>query len=119
MKKFIVVFLVFALLFNVLPLNSFAQCTEAQADAERDVNALLWMGVGCILGPVGILIGYLAAPSPPLFRIMGKSSNYVMQYTACYQEKAKSVQGTNSLIGCGILAGAYVILYLMAAATAR
>jgi len=110
MKKFIVVFLVFSLLFTALPLNTFAQCNEAQADAERDVSAILWIGIGFLLGPVGVLIGYMVAPSPPASRIMGKSSNYVMQYTSCYQDKAKSVQGINSIIGCAI-SGVLVIVY--------
>jgi hypothetical protein len=72
----------------------------ARRKAARDVNKVLWLGVGCCAGPGGILIGYVAAPSPPATAFIGKSPEYVDTYTAAYKAKAKSLQAKYSLYGC-------------------
>ncbi|MFP4467318.1 MAG: hypothetical protein ACLFP1_09715 [Candidatus Goldiibacteriota bacterium] len=110
-----VVFVLVAVLVAVAPMTLMAQtdgdtCALAKTDAEADVNKFVWIGAGFLLGPVGILLGYLVAPSPPASRLMGKSSNYVMQYTECYKDSASSAQGMDAIIGCGI-AGACAAAY--------
>lgn len=111
MKKTFVLILITMFLFTVSPiyliaetLNSNADtCMMAQTDAANDTNNMLWGGAGCMLSFLGIIIAYNVSPSVPMTRIMGKSSEYVMIYSGCYQEKAKQVQGGAAITGCIII----------------
>ena len=38
---------------------------EATQDAQADENGTLWFFAGCILGLIGVVIAYVAEPSPP------------------------------------------------------
>lgn len=118
MKKLFIWTLIAIFLFTISPVQLIAEtmkssgdvCAQAQMDAGIEVNKFLWGAIGFILGVVGVLIAYMVPPSPPAMKLMGKSSDYVMTYTQCYQEKGKSEQGTASLIGCAI-SGILVIIY--------
>lgn len=91
---------------------------EAQSQAEADFNKAMWLGVGCLLGWVGILIGYLVQPSPPATALMGKSPEYVAAYTEAYKEKMKSLQTRYALIGClGNMAFSMVYVALVMSAS--
>jgi hypothetical protein len=125
MKRFVVMFLVVSFLVSGFSGIVFAEkaeagsiCAQAQMDATTDVNKVLWIGSGCLLGVIGILIGYVASPSVPASRIMGKSSEYLQAYTTCYTDKGKSEQGMNAIIGCGISSAVFGVIYLIAAASA-
>ncbi|TET47144.1 hypothetical protein E3J62_02355 [candidate division TA06 bacterium] len=87
---------------------------DAEAAAEAEVNKLLWLGGGFLLGPVIVIVAMVATPSPPQTRLIGKSPEYVAAYTDAFKAKGKSIQTTQSLIGClvGTVAtcGCYFIL---------
>jgi len=91
---------------------------QAQQQAEADFNKAMWLGVGCLLGWVGLLIGYLVQPSPPATALMGKSPEYVVAYTEAYKEKMKSLQTKYALVGClGNMALSMVYVALVASAS--
>jgi hypothetical protein len=87
---------------------------DAERDAESDVNPLVWIAAGFLLNVTGIGIAYFYEPSPPAFRLMGKSPDYVTMYTYAYKKKAKSIQTRNALIGCGLLVAVYISIYILA-----
>ena len=105
---------------TLIPFSTFAAtgsdriCAQARKDAEINVNKVLWGGIGCILGPIGVLLGYFVEPSVPANRILGKSSDYVIKYSSCYKSRGKELQGTASLIGCGIGTAISIIYYVVA-----
>ncbi|MEO0076897.1 MAG: hypothetical protein ABIK19_04470 [candidate division WOR-3 bacterium] len=86
---------------------------DAEVDAKSDVNSMLWMGAGCVLGVVGILVAYLVEPSPPASRLMGKSPEYVTAYTDHYKSVSKSEQGKKAITGCAIGYGLAAIVYVI------
>ena len=81
----------------------------AERDAKSDVNAMLWLGAGCLFGPIGIGAAYVIVPSPPASRLLGKSNEYVAGYTDMYEDAARSIQVNKAMIGCGLWA-AWVLL---------
>ena len=97
----------------VAPFNPVTAMMEGAADGEADSSGALWFFAGCVLGVWGVVIGYVVDPSPPATRLMGKSPEYVMTYTAAYKTAGKSAQGKQALIGCGVGAVVSVALYLV------
>jgi hypothetical protein len=118
MKWLAVTVLVFSMI--VLPVisitadNPLEICAQAKKDALNDSSQFLWLGAGCLLSFVGVLIGYLITPTPPAERLIGRDANYMMQYISCYGDAGKNVQGINAIIGCAsFMAGYGVVLLLM------
>ena len=74
--------------------------SDAEFDAEDNVNTTLWLAAGGILGVVGnlplgvIAMGgaYLYQPIPPAERLLGKSAGYVSIYTDAYKARARRLQ---------------------------
>jgi hypothetical protein len=91
---------------------------EAEAQAARDTNKILWFAVGCFGGPVGIAIAYLIESKAPQAVLLGKSPDYVASYTDAYTRKSKSIRTTYGLYGCGASVVLYGLLYLVAFGTA-
>lgn len=73
---------------------------DAQRDAEADVSAGGWFAAGFLCGVFGWLYAYLSDSKPPVSRIMGKDSDYVLAYSAEYENKAKGIKTSKTLIGC-------------------
>jgi len=95
------------------PLDAGRAAAEGVQDADADINGTLWFFVGC-LGIIGIAVAYLAEPSPPPARLMGKSAEYVMLYSTAYKSEGKSIQGRHAIYGClvgtAIIVAIYVVL---------
>ena len=74
--------------------------SDAEFDAEDNVNTTLWLAAGGILGvagnlPLGVVaIGgaYVYQPVPPVERLLGKSAEYVSIYTDAYKARARRLQ---------------------------
>lgn len=74
--------------------------SDAEFDAEEDVNTTLWLAAGGILGVAGNLplgaaaIGgaYFYQPVPPAERLLGKSADYVSIYTDTYKARSRRLQ---------------------------
>ena len=79
----------------------------AEADAAADVSKTLWFVVGCFLPVLGVVAGYVIAPSPPSSKFLGKPPEYVAFYTDAYQAKSKNIQGRSALIGTRACVGIY------------
>jgi hypothetical protein len=97
-------------------LQSTDACTEARRDAETETSGILWFAAGCVLGLLGVLGAYLIKPNPPSSKMLGKSPEYVAQYTDCYKDSAGSIQTKWAWIGCGTGAVLYLIYVLVIAA---
>ncbi|MBC8484844.1 MAG: hypothetical protein H8D45_02235 [Bacteroidetes bacterium] len=114
--------LLLALFIVVLPLLA-QQADNPIYDAERqamlDVDKTLWLAIGCLIGFVGVAVGYLIEPKPPQSALLGKSPEYVAVYTDAYQKKAKSIQGTQALYGCIANTVAWVAVYVLLIAAAE
>ncbi len=81
---------------------------DATGDAERDVNPVMWLAIGCILPPVvGLLVPYFYKPPVPAGRILGKSPEYVAFYTDAYKRETEKLQFRNASIGCLLSGAAY------------
>lgn len=88
-------------------------CLQAQIDAERDVNSILWLGAGCLFGILGVGAAYLIEPSPSAIGLLGKSADYVAVYTDCYKDSGKSIQTKNAWIGCLVGSAVEAVAYLI------
>jgi hypothetical protein len=74
--------------------------SEAQRDAESDVNAGGWFAAGFLCGVFGWLFAYLSDSHAPASRFIGKNSDYVLMYSAEYENKVKNIKTSKSLVGC-------------------
>ena len=94
--------------------KSTSSYADARADAERDVESDVsaggWFAAGFLCGVFGWLFAYLSDSKPPVSRIMGKDSDYVLAYSSEYESKAKGVKTSKSMIGC--LVGAVVSIVI-------
>ena len=128
MKKFGIVLIVVALLATCAPVMTLAYstggdaCSQAKTDAGIDsgTSKWLWFGAGCFFNLLGVLGGYLVPMPVPSNRIMGKSADYVSNYTACYQEQSKSDNGMAAVWGCvasSVVYIAYVVYWYVFAAS--
>jgi hypothetical protein len=87
--------------------------SEGVQDADADINGTLWFFAGCLIGVIGIAIAYLAEPSPPPARLMGKSAEYIAIYTGAYKTEGKSVQGRHAIYGCLIGTAVGIAIYII------
>jgi hypothetical protein len=96
---------------------SYATQAGAMADGERDAqaetNGVAWLAVGCLVGVLGVVIGYVVEPSPPPTRLLGKSPDYVMAYTQSYKYAGKQAQGKKALVGCLVGTAAVAVVYVI------
>jgi hypothetical protein len=94
------------------PLDTGRVVAQATADAKQDTGAG-WFFLGC-LGLIGVLVAFVAEPSPPPERFVGKSPEFVNTYSTAYKSAGKSAQGTQAIYGClvgtAIVIGIYAIL---------
>lgn len=91
---------------------------QAEIDAKRDANAVVYFIAGCAGSLLGLLIAQVVTASPPQTALIGKSPEYVAAYTDVYVKKVKSIRTKYSLYGCGasvVVWGA--ILLVIAAST--
>lgn len=87
--------------------------TDAAHDAESDISAGGWFAAGFLCGVFGWLFAYLSDSKPPVSRLMGKDSDYVLAYSSEYESKAKGIKTSKSLIGC--LVGSVVSIIIQVA----
>ena len=115
----------------VLSLNMPVQCfaqqrntvaldakTDAEYDAEDDVNAALWLAAGgvlgiagnCLLGSLAVGGAYVYQPVPPAERLLGKSAEYVSFYTDAYKARMRRLQLVAATKGA---AGGAAVFFLL------
>ena len=109
-----------------MPLRCFAQQnsvaldakTDAEYDAEDDVNTALWLAAGgvlgtagsCLLGSIAIGGAYMYQPVPPAERLLGKSAAYVSFYTDAYKAHIRRLQLVAATKGA---AGGTAVFFLL------
>jgi hypothetical protein len=81
-----------------------------ERDAIADTSSGAWFVLGCLLGGIGVIIAYVAEPTPPPARLIGQSPEWVTVYSAAYKTAGRSAQGKGALIGCLVIAGVFVAL---------
>ena len=92
--------------------------SDAEYDAEDDVNTTLWLAAGGILGVAGnlplgaVAVGgaYFYQPIPPAERLLGKPAAYVSAYTDAYKASSRNLR--LSAAAKGALGGATVFCLL-------
>jgi hypothetical protein len=94
------------------PVDAGRAAAEGVQDANADINGTLWFFVGC-LGLIGIAVAYLAEPSPPPARLMGKPPEYIMIYSTSYKSEGKSIQGRHAIYGCLVGTAIGVAIYII------
>jgi hypothetical protein len=85
---------------------------QGKMDAEQDYRdqpvwilaGLAGTGLCLLIGCAGILVAFVAAPSPPADRLLGKSTNYILGYTEAYKHKGKRANAKWATIGCTLAA---------------
>lgn len=95
------------------PVDAARATTEAINDARADTNGTLWFFAGCLLGVIGIIIAYVAEPTPPPARLMGKSPEYLAIYTTTYKSEARSIQGRSAIWGTATAVAVVVVIYII------
>lgn len=95
------------------PIDPARAVMEATQDAQADENAALWFFAGCLLGVIGVVIAYVAEPTPPAARLMGKSPQYLAIYTNTYRSEGRSAQVRSSLWGIGTILALTVVLIIV------
>jgi hypothetical protein len=88
-------------------------CAAAKAQAQADVNGATWFAIGCLGGVLGWIIAYVIESNPPATALVGKSPDYVAQYTDCYRIEAKRIRSKHALNGCLAATGLELVLYLL------
>ncbi|MCY3742972.1 MAG: hypothetical protein OXH00_18305 [Candidatus Poribacteria bacterium] len=73
---------------------------DARKDAAADINKTRWFFYGCCFGPTGYIVAINAGVEIPAQRLIGKSSEYVIRYSAEYRRKTKTLRNRSALIGC-------------------
>ena len=86
---------------------------EATQDAQADANGALWFFAGGLLGVIGVIVAYVAEPTPPAARLMGKSPEYLAVYMQTYKSEARSAQVRSALWGIGTLLVVSVVLIIL------
>ncbi len=92
--------------------------TDAEYDAEDDVNTALWLVAGgilgtagsCLLGTIAIGGAYVYQPVPPAERLLGKSAEYVSFYTDAYKVRIRRLQLVAATKGA---AGGTAVFFLL------
>jgi hypothetical protein len=104
MKKKISIYMA-AILFFLSATPIFAEGEEeyrAIKDAETVLSSSKYVsyGEGCVLGPIGILMGLLIRPSPPATAVLGKSPEYAEEYLEDYNYRVGTGQAMAGVAGC-------------------
>jgi len=94
-----------------------AAMAAGEADAQADTSGGLWFAAGCLIGVVGVILGYVVEPSPPPTRMLGKSPEYVTAYTQSYRYAGKKEQGSKALTGCLLGTAIAVAIYAVLVAS--
>lgn len=95
---------------------------DTETDAGANVDRLMWMDrtfagtslVGRLFcGLPAIIAASIYQSSPPAYRFMGKSPEYVMAYQTAYKTKSRQTRDTMlTCLGCGVLAVVAFIIYV-------
>jgi hypothetical protein len=74
---------------------------QAKKDANRDVNEVKWLFIGCASLVIGANHARTAGiPPPNPERLLGKSGAYIETYEAAYSRQVRNRRMTYSIIGC-------------------
>ena len=87
-------------------------CMDGKRQAEQNISGFGWFAIGCVGGCIGYIIA-LSIPNPPSEQLLGKSPEYVDEFTRCYQNRGKSIKRRNAMWGMitetGVLVASYII----------
>jgi hypothetical protein len=89
---------------------------EGERDGAADSSGAAWFMLGCLLGGIGVIIAYVAEPTPPPARYIGKSPEWVMAYSQAYKSAGRSAQGKSAILGCLVIGAVFLALLAASAA---
>lgn len=93
---------------------------QGKVDGERDGKSdvsILWMGAGCCLYGLGIVMAFVISPSVPAEKLMGKTSDYSIGYADGYKSGAKQKQAIYAATGCVLGSITLYLIYALAFAS--
>jgi hypothetical protein len=90
-------------------------CNSAKASAKENHSSTGYMVGGFLCGVFGFALALMSKPDPPAEALLGKSGDYVLIYTNCYQEVAKKKNVSASCSGW--VAGAAVALLIQSSSS--
>lgn len=92
-------------------------------DGKRDgasAGKPLWClaglsGTGCclLIGCAGVGAAYMVQPSPPTYKLIGKSPEYIAGYVSAYKNKARNKNTTYAAMGCATAAVINLLINLI------
>ena len=88
-------------------------CTAGQEDAKTFNSGVGFVAAGFLCGIFGFGSAAIYTPKPPAERVVGKSADYVVMYSSCYEKEAKNKNMKMACIGWAV--GAAVTLAILAA----
>jgi len=99
-------------------------CLIAYRDAEKNVDRRMWLAAGAFAslvtgitgGPAVVMFAHLKSVRVPLTRweeMKGKSQEYRMVYSRCYEDKVREARVKSSTIGCLIGSMIFPAVYLV------
>ncbi|MBI5192403.1 MAG: hypothetical protein HZA08_03045 [Nitrospirae bacterium] len=94
--------------------QSSTPCVDARLEADIRVNRFAWAIPGFLCGIFGFAIAYATEPVVPVDKIIGKSDDYVREYSLCYREAARKHQWESACVGWAI--GTSVALIMISSA---
>ncbi len=95
--------IVLAVVLAIAVLPTFADMA-ARRDGETAGKAnasKAWFAAGCLLDLIGVAGAYLIVPDPPAEALMGKTADYVADYTAGYKDAIRGEDTKYALYGWG------------------
>jgi hypothetical protein len=87
-----------------------AAAAEGERDAIAESSSAAWFMLGCLLGGIGVIIAFVAEPTPPPARFIGKSPEWIMAYSQAYKSAGRSSQGKSAIFGCLTIAAVFLAL---------
>ncbi len=73
-----------------------------QAEKEGIQSMFIWMGLGCVTGPIAVVLSFNDEPKPNMSLVMGKPANYTARYVKCYKDAMKTGNIAGAIGGCTI-----------------
>lgn len=74
-----------------------------QVEKEGIQSMFIWMGLGCVTGPIAVILSFSDDPKPNMNPVVGKPSNYVGRYVKCYKDGMKIGNIAGAIGGCTLM----------------
>ena len=97
-----------------LVINPRSITAKAKQDAKADakLSSMTWYSAGFFFGLIGVGASYIANPTIPYSKLLGKTPNYILIYTEEYKKAMRKERTNQAKTGCILGIGITVLYYL-------